>query len=344
MYEQQIKTITLSKRLMIHLIEQASLAYDHCEEWGEKLEALRIRAHNDCLLHLADMQELIRQLDHRTSPLRYSKRERSKTNTEGSREERASEESTRKGSSRLSKRLMIHLIEQASLAYDHCEEWGEKLEALRIRAHNDCLLHLADMQELIRQLDHRTSPLRYSKRERSKTNTEGSREERASEESTRKGSSRARSLSVKGQRRILKDLEKKEHQKNQRARDLLEQEALHYVQGSFNENTREDISKLAAQFIKQKEENFALFNYVNELNYKLEALSDNIVKLHENIDHHKEIKLEALSDNIVKLHENIDHHKEISEKRAKEQRDTIDSLKIELLGVQQEEQRIPSIP
>ncbi|KAK9728429.1 hypothetical protein QE152_g17975 [Popillia japonica] len=188
----------------------------------------------------------------------------------------------------LGKRLMIDLIEQASLAYDQREECGEKLQALRIRAHNDCLLHVADMRELIRQLDHGTSLQDF--------------------------------LSVKGQRRILKDLEKKEQQKKQRARELLEQEVLHYKEtlAKIQELAgEEDISKLTAQFIKQEEENFALFNYVNELNYELEALSDNIVKLHENID----------------------QQKEISEKRAEEQKDTIDSLKTELLAVQEEEQR-----
>lgn len=37
-------------------------------------------------------------------------------------------------------------------------------------------------------------------------------------------------------------------------------------------------------FLKQEEENFALFNYVNELNHELEGLSDSIAKLRVNID------------------------------------------------------------
>lgn len=38
----------------------------------------------------------------------------------------------------------------------------------------------------------------------------------------------------------------------------------------------EDVEKLEAMFIKQEEENFALFNYVNELNHEMETLSTNI--------------------------------------------------------------------
>ncbi|KAI4456545.1 hypothetical protein MML48_8g00009415 [Holotrichia oblita] len=202
----------------------------------------------------------------------------------------------------LGKKLMIDLIEQATLAYDQREECGEKLQALRIRAHNDCLLHMADMRELIRQLDHGTSLQDF--------------------------------LSVKGQKRILKDLEKKEQQKKQRIKEALEQEVLHYketlakVQELAGE---EDISKLSAQFIKQEEENFALFNYVNELNYELEALSDNIEKLHENIGKFVTDALHGYE------------QREISEKRAEQQKDTIDSLKNELIGVQEEEQKKKAI-
>lgn len=91
---------------------------------------------------------------------------------------------------------------------------------------------------------------------------------------------------VKGQKRIMRDLEKKEQMKRQEVKENLEKELQHYketlaqVQQLAEE---EDISKLSAQFIKQEEENFALFNYVNELNYELETLADSIEKLHGNI-------------------------------------------------------------
>lgn len=36
---------------------------------------------------------------------------------------------------------MLDLIEQATIAYDQREEWCSKLQALRVRAHNDYVLH-----------------------------------------------------------------------------------------------------------------------------------------------------------------------------------------------------------
>lgn len=44
-----------------------------------------------------------------------------------------------------------------------------------------------------------------------------------------------------------------------------------------------DIERLAAKFMKQEEENFALFNYVNELNHESESLSYAIQDLKKNI-------------------------------------------------------------
>lgn len=43
------------------------------------------------------------------------------------------------------------------------------------------------------------------------------------------------------------------------------------------------MNKLASQFVKQEEENFALFNYVNELNHEIEILGASIDSLRENI-------------------------------------------------------------
>lgn len=41
----------------------------------------------------------------------------------------------------------------------------------------------------------------------------------------------------------------------------------------------QEIDKLTAHFIKQEEENFALFSYVNELNDELESLQARMVQL-----------------------------------------------------------------
>lgn len=46
----------------------------------------------------------------------------------------------------------------------------------------------------------------------------------------------------------------------------------------------QEINKLTAHFIKQEEENFALFSYVNELNDELESLQSRMEQLTAAID------------------------------------------------------------
>lgn len=44
-----------------------------------------------------------------------------------------------------------------------------------------------------------------------------------------------------------------------------------------------NINRLGIQFNKQEEENFALFNYVNELSSEVELLNESVKLLEENI-------------------------------------------------------------
>jgi hypothetical protein len=43
--------LNTGKKFMLDLVEQATLAYDQREEWCSKLQALKIRAHNDVISH-----------------------------------------------------------------------------------------------------------------------------------------------------------------------------------------------------------------------------------------------------------------------------------------------------
>lgn len=174
---------------------------------------------------------------------------------------------------------MLDLIEQATIAYDQREEWGTKLQALKIRAYNDVILHTQDMRELERLIDHDSKLQMF--------------------------------LEVKSQRRVLKDLEEKEAKKREEARQnmektlLLYKETLDKIKQSCDE---EDIDRLEAIFIKQEEENFALFNYVNELNHELEGLSESIAKLKVCID----------------------EQRQLNDQRAEKQADTFNNLKAEV--------------
>lgn len=55
-----------------------------------------------------------------------------------------------------------------------------------------------------------------------------------------------------------------------------------------NISGEDKIEKLAANFIKQEEENFALFSYVNELNDEMEGLQTRVEQLRIGIDEAKD--------------------------------------------------------
>lgn len=111
-------------------------------------------------------------------------------------------------------------------------------------------------------------------------------------------------LGVKGQHRVNTELEARENNKRRQQQEELEAQMEEYSAiiekikvrltahflfcerkkycflgdwerfYSFLQNfsTEEDVEKLASQFKKQEEENFALFNYVNELSHEVETL------------------------------------------------------------------------
>ncbi|KAF2887967.1 hypothetical protein ILUMI_18206, partial [Ignelater luminosus] len=177
------------------------------------------------------------------------------------------------------KKLMLDLIEQATVAYDQREEWCSKLQALKVRNQNDLMLHTQEMKELQRQLDHDHMLYDF--------------------------------LGVKGQKRILRDLEEKEMRKREMQKEELDRQMMRYqemlkeIQDLVNE---EDVNRLASQYFKQEEENFALFNYVNELNHEIEVINENIDQLRVEIE----------------------NQKELNEIRARQQKETIDTLNADL--------------
>ncbi|XP_050302473.1 outer dynein arm-docking complex subunit 1 [Anthonomus grandis grandis] len=177
------------------------------------------------------------------------------------------------------KRYMVDLIEQATIAFDQREEWCSKLDALKKRAEVDFVLHSEEMREIQRRLDQYMTLREF--------------------------------LCVKGQKRILKDLEEKERLKKEMQQQNLEDQlevyetTLKKIQVFCKE---EDVDRIAALFLKQEEENFALFNYVNELSHEIESLTYVMDELHEKID-----------DQI-----------ELSNERAKQRQSTISSLQVDL--------------
>ncbi|XP_047103466.1 coiled-coil domain-containing protein 63 [Schistocerca piceifrons] len=192
------------------------------------------------------------------------------------------------------KKIMLDLIEQASLAYDQREEAQNKLQALKERGRLDVLLHGQEMRELHRRLDYDTKLQDF--------------------------------LAVKAQRRVMADLEAREAQKKQMQREATEKmiESYHSILQKIKEFSGEDdVDRLAAQFLKQEEENFALFNYVNELNNELEALQDQVDVLKTRIDEQRALnrqRAQQQQDCLADLRSQL-------EERTKEAQDTEDILK-----------------
>ncbi|KAI5730030.1 hypothetical protein M8J76_009182 [Diaphorina citri] len=168
------------------------------------------------------------------------------------------------------KKVILDLIEQATVAYDQREESQNKLFALKERDKVNVAMYGHEMRELQRELDHDFKLQEF--------------------------------LGIKGQKRIMQDLELREAEKKKEQRESLSRTIEKF------ENILQQIKEVAALFIKQEEENFALFNYVNELNNECEMLKDQV----------KELTV------------NINEQRAINKQKAMEQQDTLDSLTQEL--------------
>lgn len=152
------------------------------------------------------------------------------------------------------KRRIFDLVERATLTYDQREEWCNKLSALHMRTHADALQHKRAMRELQRRLDYDTGLHEF--------------------------------LQVKGQRRIMRDLEIKERVRKDAEREKAAAQLKEYEEtlATIKELTGErNVRRLTTRYTKQEEENFALFNYVSELSAELEDLEGAIRRLNEDI-------------------------------------------------------------
>lgn len=92
---------------------------------------------------------------------------------------------------------MLDLIEQATIAYDQREEWVSKLQFLRQKAHNELLAHIQEMRVLQRRRDNDAKLHEF--------------------------------FAVKGQKRIMKDLEELEIKKREIAKANIEKKLERYL-------------------------------------------------------------------------------------------------------------------
>ncbi|XP_031834856.2 coiled-coil domain-containing protein 63 isoform X2 [Nomia melanderi] len=177
------------------------------------------------------------------------------------------------------KQIINDLIEQATIAFNQRDEELNTIQALRERGMRDLKTHVSEMCELQRTLDNEMKLQEF--------------------------------LGVKGQHREMVDLNAKRAAEKKAKMEEKQSMIANYKQilQTIKEFTGEqEIDKLTAHFIKQEEENFALFSYVNELNDELESLQARMVQLTAAI---QEANM-------------------LNENQSKEQTETLEKLKKEL--------------
>lgn len=152
------------------------------------------------------------------------------------------------------KKLIMDLIDQSTVAFDQRQELCTKLSVLKDRNENDKVMHIQEMREMQRRLEHDAKLQKF--------------------------------FDIKGQKRLnpeleQRELEKKQNQKENYERQLFEyKEIIERIKQLYGED---DPERLVAQFKRQEDENFALFNYVNELSHEVEVLNDTTQELTDEI-------------------------------------------------------------
>ncbi|XP_055640309.1 coiled-coil domain-containing protein 63 [Toxorhynchites rutilus septentrionalis] len=192
------------------------------------------------------------------------------------------------------KRYMMDLIDQATSAYDTREELCTKLQILKDKGQSEKIGHIQEMRELQRKLDHDAKLQEF--------------------------------LGIKGQRRSNAELEEREAQKRLKMLENLEKQYTEYEQimtRIMAFSGEDDIDRLVAKFIKKEEENFALFNYVNELSHEVETLTESVqilqdkiteqIAINESKEHSQDDNIDALRQEEQNCKQNADAAFEIKQ-------------------------------
>ncbi|EDW96991.1 coiled-coil domain-containing protein 63 [Drosophila yakuba] len=199
------------------------------------------------------------------------------------------------------KKFIMDLIDQSTLAFDQREELCNKLTVLKDRNENDKVMHIQEMREMQRRLEHDAKLQKF--------------------------------FDIKGQKRLNPELEQRELDKKQSQKETYEKRLLEYkeiiekIKLLYNE---EDADRLVAQFKRQEDENFALFNYVNELSHEVEVLNDSTQELQDEIERQKSEQTEKELKLKTEALDYLNAEKERIEQLAEETREKKRTLSIRL--------------
>ncbi|VEN59202.1 unnamed protein product [Callosobruchus maculatus] len=207
----------------------------------------------------------------------------------------------------IGKKFMLDLIEQATIAYDQREEWVSKLQFLRSKAHNDLIVHIQEMRVMQRKRDNDEKLQEF--------------------------------FAIKGQKRVMRDLEEKKLKRRQQNRENLDLQLERYI--SIMEEIKEftgtqTIGEIAKQFLDQEEVNFGMFQYVNYLNKEMEEISDELGSLHNDIDEQNRLHMMREGQQADRL-DRLEHEYQQAEKEAndkgQELRNVDQKLKTIMTGI-----------
>ncbi|XP_014361222.2 coiled-coil domain-containing protein 63 [Papilio machaon] len=176
------------------------------------------------------------------------------------------------------KAQLLELVEQAIGAHELREESCARLHALREQAAQQYRKHCLEVRELQRQLEHSVKLEQFLRT---------------------KGTVRLTAADARAEARRQHRHELEAHAYNNHINIL---DAIKEFTGE------QELGRLRQEFTRREEENYALFNYVNELHAELTALADSVNQLNDAIDDEK-AKHEA---------------------RMSKQQDTVESLRDEL--------------
>ncbi|XP_037050010.1 coiled-coil domain-containing protein 63 isoform X2 [Bradysia coprophila] len=196
------------------------------------------------------------------------------------------------------KKYIVELIDQSTTAYDQREEICNKIQNLKEKGQTEGTVHLQEMRELQRKLDHDAKLQQF--------------------------------FGIKGQRRTNVDLEIREANKKVQVQEQLEHQINNYQNILDNIKTlsgETQIANLTSYFSKQEEENFALFNYVNELSYEVETLNESVQLIQDDIDKQKG-EMESKEKSQLETIETLEQECVLSKEKADEA--TQMQLKIEI--------------
>lgn len=206
---------------------------------------------------------------------------------------------------------IAEVIENSTCAYDQREEAQAKMVLMRDKEDKDKVQLNAELKELIRVIDHDKKLKEFMK---IKT------QERQEDEE------------------LITWRKKKENEAAEKRRKEREEHSVEAYEAKFKEieaiTGEKDLDKLVERFIQVENKNYALFNFVNELNNQVELLQDHIDQIKQDIRQFEKqgIEMEEQRKHILReleqKHKNATELADDHEEKTKENKKILDQSRI----------------